>query len=81
MFLQTDYATVPLATLKRVVSAFSDLTVPVLRETLVSTCGSETVMRQLEDLQIVLPCDFWNPIEFTLDPNLAFLHASNQALL
>jgi hypothetical protein len=80
-FLTTDYATIPLATLKAVAAQFPDVSVPVLRDQLVSVCGSEPVMRQLEELQIVLPRDFWNPIEFTLDPYLAFLLPAKQALL
>jgi hypothetical protein len=80
-FLITDYANVPASTLRAVAAAFPDPTTPISRELLVSACGSESVLGQLEQAQIVLPLDFWNPIAFTLDPYLAFLHPSKQASL
>jgi hypothetical protein len=39
-----------------------------------AACGdNEAVLNQLQDRQAILPVDFWNPVEFTLDPELTFL--------
>ncbi len=83
-FLSTDYATLPPATLKAVAEAFGDGEAPdpISEEVLLSACrNNEAVMHQVQELQIVLPRDFWNPVEFILDPYLAFLRPWNRTIL
>jgi len=50
-------------------------TVP--REEILTACGGrEAVLSQLIHAQAILPRDFWEPNEFTLDPELHYLLAS-----
>lgn len=43
-------------------------------QTVLAACeGSDSLYRQLIDQQILLPHNYWDPREFTLDPELSFL--------
>jgi hypothetical protein len=74
-YLETSYTSVRRETLKKVAEAFDEPTSPLPRAALLAACGNnEAVLNQLQDRQAILPVDFWNPVEFTLDPELSFLH-------
>lgn len=76
-FVETLYTTVPLRVLREVVRVFPTPTEPIDRAALLEGCGNnEAILAQLQDRQVVLPRDFWNPTEFTLDPEIQFLHPS-----
>lgn len=76
-FVETYYTTVPLRALCEVVRVFPTPTEPIDRAALLEGCGNnEAILAQLQDRQVVLPRDFWNPTEFTLDPEIQFLHPS-----
>lgn len=68
--LRSDYASLRLDTLLQVIGAFPSPDAVVSREDLLAACKQETLLAQLQDLQVVLPVDFWNPREFTLEPVL-----------
>lgn len=73
-YLRTHYASLPEATLERVVRAFSQPEQPVSAAQLLAACAdNQAVYSQLLDRQVVLPLDYWHPTEFTLDPELDFL--------
>lgn len=77
-YVASHYASVPLDELKTVVTtAFGHGARAVCsRADLLRACGDdETLLTQLVELQAVLPVDFWNPIRFTLDPELHTPHA------
>lgn len=74
-YLQAYYSNLPESTLRKVAKAFEEPDQPIARAALLDACdGNEALLAQLQDRQAVLPVDFWNPIEFTLDPELSFLH-------
>ncbi len=61
-------------TLERVAAIFDPPTRTVSREELLAACkGRDAVLSQLIHAQAVLPRDFWEPNEFTLDPELHYL--------
>ncbi|MCA9706161.1 MAG: ATP-binding protein [Myxococcales bacterium] len=61
--------------LERVAAIFDPPTRTVSRDALLSACGGrDAVLSQLIHAQAVLPRDFWEPNEFTLDPELHYLH-------
>lgn len=74
-YLEAYYANLSVPTLRRVVKAFEEPHQPVPRQKLLDACeGNEALFAQLQNRQAVLPVDFWDPVEFTLDPELFFLH-------
>lgn len=76
-YLRVLYANISHARLRAVADAFraaGGVDQPLGRESLLAVCNdSEALLAQLLDRQVVLPCDFWNPVEFVLDPELHFL--------
>jgi Cdc6-like AAA superfamily ATPase len=74
-FVESRYATLPLALLHRVGEAFPvEPDVGVDKQTILNACGrNESILSQLGDRQAILPVDFWHPNQFTLDPELRFL--------
>ncbi|MFH1465776.1 MAG: AAA family ATPase [Pseudomonadota bacterium] len=60
--------------LQAALGAFPRPDAEIPRADLLGACGSEAVLRQLEDCQVVLPKDFWNPNHYTLDPLLQLVH-------
>jgi hypothetical protein len=63
--------------LECVAKVFTPPTRTARREELLSACdGREAVLSQLIHAQAILPRDFWEPNEFTLDPELHYLLAS-----
>jgi hypothetical protein len=64
-------------TLECVAKVFDPPTRTVPREELLNACGGrDAVLSQLIHAQAILPRDFWEPNEFTLDPELHYLLAS-----
>lgn len=52
----------------------------VPRDQLLAALGSkESVFAQLERYQVILPLDWWQPHEYTLDPELSFLIEPEEA--
>jgi len=67
-------ATISTEVLRRIAEIFNPPTRTVSREELLGACdGRDAVLRQLIHAQAVLPRDFWEPNEFTLDPELHYL--------
>ena len=74
-YLETYYSTLPRQTLRDVAHAFALLDTPVSRDAIAAACNkNEAVVALLQDRQAILPRDFWSPTEFSLDPELHFLH-------
>ncbi|MCC6558534.1 MAG: ATP-binding protein [Polyangiaceae bacterium] len=74
-FVTAEYAGVPFDVLKGVVRAFPAPDHEIDRKVLLDACGgSETELAAVQDRQVVLPNDFWNPTRFSLDPSLHILH-------
>ncbi|MEM9453002.1 MAG: hypothetical protein AAGF11_02400 [Myxococcota bacterium] len=75
-FARTHAATVSQDVLRRIAGIFEGVEAAVPRERLLAACGgNEALLSQAIRSQIVLPLDFWQPNEFTLDPELHFLLA------
>lgn len=71
---RAHYATVPMRVLESVVAAFGGDDAPIHEDQLLAACANQRpIFKQLLRYQIVLPVDFWNPVEFTLSPELHFL--------
>jgi len=74
-FVKAEYAGVPLDVLQRVVWAFPSPHDEIDRAALLSACKeSESDLSAVQERQVVLPNDFWNPTRFALDPSLHILH-------
>ncbi len=79
-FARTHFAALPSGVLRSVAAAFPTYDSMISREQLLAACnGNEAVFSQVQQHQVVLPVDFWNPIEFMLDPLLHFMLPSDQA--
>lgn len=73
--LRAEYANVPLDTLRRIAQSFKRPTDEIDRAQLLAACGeSESELATVQDRQVVLPNDFFNPTRFTLDPTVFVLH-------
>ena len=78
LFLETHYANIRKEVLHAVAETFDAPGQTVDAETILAACnGNKAVMAQLQDRQAILPEDFWNPVAFTLDPELFFLMKPN----
>jgi len=67
-------ATISTEVLRQIAEIFNPPTRTVSREEVLVACdGRDAVLRQLIHAQAVLPRDFWEPNEFTLDPELHYL--------
>jgi Cdc6-like AAA superfamily ATPase len=83
-YLRTSYTTLRRPVLDAVAALFEhDPSTAMSQEDLLAAIPrqNQAVFKQLEDTQAILPVDFWNPIEFTLDPTLAFLVAARTGKL
>jgi hypothetical protein len=79
-WMQESYTFVSTAVLDPVIDLFRTARVrgfqTLGREELLKALNSnELHLLQLQDAQVVLPRDFWSPLEFTLDPTLHWLLA------
>ena len=73
-YTHTYYTNIPLPTLEAVAATFGANRQSVTRADILAACnGDEAILAQLQDRQVILPWDFWNPTEFTFDPELHFL--------
>jgi AAA ATPase domain len=75
-YVRAEYASTPFEVIARVARAFPSPEHELDRAALLEACGdSEPDLAAIQDHQVVLPNDFWNPTRFTLDPSLHLLHA------
>lgn len=75
LYVEAMCSTIEKRRIVRVMETFDSPTVAVGRERVLAACeGSESLLRKLEDLQVVLPEDFWAPEHYTLDPMFQTLH-------
>lgn len=74
-YVRAMFATLEERQILRVMEAFGTPTTSVGRERVLAACeGSESLLRKLEDRQVVLPEDFWSPDRYTLDPLFQVFH-------
>lgn len=71
---KAKYAAVNIKVIERIAAAFAAVDGPLSDEQLLAACeGRRLLMTQLLRSQIVLPVDFWHPVEFLLSPELHFM--------
>lgn len=73
-FARSRFPTVSFEVLTRLLAAFPRATSTVGRLPIEAACEDDFTLRSVEEAQLVLPRDFWNPSHFTLDPVLQALH-------
>jgi len=75
-FLETFYSALPASVVRDVIAAFPGPQIALERDALLAACGkNEAALRQIIDIQGVLPKDFWDPATYyTLDPELHLIH-------
>ncbi len=74
-YVRAEYASTPFPVIQAVARAFASPEQELDRDALKVACGgSDTDVAAIQDHQVVLPNDFWNPTRFTLDPSLYLLH-------
>lgn len=72
--LKERYAQIGPEWIVKIAGEFESPAQAVPREQLMAACGSkESVFAQLERYQVILPLDWWQPYDYTLDPELHFL--------
>lgn len=72
--VKAKHAAVNFKIVERVAQAFGAVDGPLTDERLLELCDERRpLLTQLLRSQIVLPVDFWNPVEFTLSPDLHFM--------
>ncbi len=72
--LHERYAQIGPEWIEKVATKFEAPNQAVSREALLAACNSnESTFAQLERYQVILPLDWWQPYEYTLDPELHFL--------
>ncbi len=73
-YIEQFYSNLPYGRVRTVIEAFDPPSRPLDRAALLAVCGGdERFLGQLLDRGVVLPVDFWNATEFTLDPELHHL--------
>jgi len=78
----TRHSAVGLETIRRIVLSFVRVDDVISVETLLNACeGNKAGMAQARQHQIVLPRDFWNPVEFTLAPEFHWMHPDHKKIL
>lgn len=74
-YVKAMFATIDERRILRVMESFETPTAIVGRERVLAACeGNESLLRVLEDRQVVLPGDFWAPDRYTLDPLFQVFH-------
>lgn len=74
-YVEAMYSSIDKRRIVRVMETFGTPTATIARERVLAACeGSESLLRKLEDLQVVLPEDFWAPELYTLDPMFQTFH-------
>lgn len=77
-YLKTQYPNIGFETLERIVQAFPAPDAVLDEAAVKAACdGSDALFEVIQDRQVVMPEDFWNPIRFILDPELHCLHPSH----
>ncbi|MDO9015563.1 MAG: hypothetical protein Q8S73_17220 [Deltaproteobacteria bacterium] len=75
--IRSEYANVPYELVERVVRLYTSSDSEVDREKILAACEkNDADFALIQDRQVILPNDFWNPSRFTLDPLLYILHPS-----
>ncbi len=75
--IRSEYANVPYELIERVVGLFKSADSEVDSDRVLVACDkNEAGFALIQDRQVILPNDFWNPSRFTLDPLLYILHPS-----
>ncbi len=81
-FLESYYASVEVDALRAVARAFPAPHHLVPREMVLDACErNQAIFDQMQDRQVVLPGDFWNPTRFALDPEMHFLHPATALMV
>lgn len=74
-YVRAMYSSIDTRQIVRVMETFGTPTAIIPRDRVLAACdGSESQLRKLEDLQVVLPEDFWAPERYTLDPLFQTFH-------
>lgn len=74
-YVRAEYASTPFEVIQRVAHAYPAPDRELDEAALLEACGSSKGdLAAIQDHQVVLPNDFWNPTRFTLDPSLYLLH-------
>lgn len=77
-YVRAEHAGTPFEVLAAVARAFPAPGREIDKAALLKACqGSEADLTAVQDHQVVLPNDFWNPTRFTLAPTLHLLHAAS----
>lgn len=75
--IRSEYANVPYELIERVVGLFTSADSEVDSDKVLDACEKNAAdFALIQDRQVILPNDFWNPSRFTLDPLLYILHPS-----
>lgn len=75
--VRSEYANVSFELIERVVALFNKADSEVESQKVLAACErSDADFALIQDRQVILPNDFWNPSRFTLDPLLFILHPS-----
>lgn len=74
-YVRAEHATVPFDVIESIARVYDAVDHEIDKATLLEACrGSESDVALVQDGQVVLPNDFWNPTRFSLDPSLYLLH-------
>lgn len=76
-YLRTQYPNIAFEVLDRVVQAFPAPDAVLDADAVRAACGSDALFEVIQDRHVVSPDDFWNPIRFSLEPELHCLHQSH----
>lgn len=73
-YLKTQYPNIEFEALARVVQAFATPDAIIDEAAVRAACGSQALFEVIQDRQVIMPDDFFNPVRFALDPELHCLH-------
>jgi len=74
-YLETQYSNLDTKVLHALAAAFPEADAILEASQVLEACGhNRAIFSQMQDRQVILPHDFWNPTQFKLDPELYFLH-------
>ena len=74
-YLETQYSNLDTKILHTLARRFPDPDAILEAVDVLEACNhNRAIFSQMQDRQVILPHDFWNPTQFKLDPELYFLH-------
>ncbi|MEZ4463954.1 MAG: ATP-binding protein [bacterium] len=74
-YLETQYSNLDVRVLHALAAAFPEPDAILDASVVLEACAhNRAIFSQMQDRQVILPHDFWNPTQFKLDPELYFLH-------